>query len=138
MSAEKTTAHRHERPTSEDPRWAAVVARNHRADGTFYYSVETTGCAALRWIPVGSTASYAAIASRIGAPKGARAVAQACGANALAVAIPCHRVVRTDGSLSGYKWGVQRKQNLLARKAQYEHSNADSRRVRGEHRSPGR
>lgn len=73
--------------------------------------------AALRQIPVGSTASYAEIASRIGAASGARAVAQACGANHLAVAIPCHRVVRTDGSLSGYKWGVQRKKNLLAREA---------------------
>jgi AraC family transcriptional regulator of adaptative response/methylated-DNA-[protein]-cysteine methyltransferase len=71
--------------------------------------------AALRQIPVGSTVSYAEIASRIGAPNGARAVAQACGANVLAVAIPCHRVVRTDGSRSGYKWGVRRKKNLLAR-----------------------
>ena len=71
--------------------------------------------AALRQIPVGSTASYAEIASRLGAPNGARAVAQACGANALAVAIPCHRVVRTDGSLSGYRWGVHRKQRLLTR-----------------------
>ncbi len=70
---------------------------------------------ALRRIPVGSTTSYAELASRIGAPNGARAVAQACGANALAVAIPCHRVVKTDGSLSGYKWGVQRKEKLLAR-----------------------
>jgi AraC family transcriptional regulator of adaptative response/methylated-DNA-[protein]-cysteine methyltransferase len=73
--------------------------------------------AALRQIPAGSTASYAEIASRIGAPNGSRAVAQACGANPLAVAIPCHRVVRTDGSLSGYRWGVQRKQDLLAREA---------------------
>lgn len=71
--------------------------------------------AALRQIPVGSTASYAEIASRIGAPNGVRAVAQACAANNLAVAIPCHRVVRTDGSLSGYRWGVQRKKKLLAR-----------------------
>jgi len=71
--------------------------------------------AALRQIPAGFTASYAEIASRIGAPNGSRAVAQACGANPLAVAIPCHRVVRTDGSLSGYRWGVQRKQDLLAR-----------------------
>src|SRR5204863_3856788 len=59
---------------------------------------------ALREIPVGSTASYADIAKRIGAPKSVRAVAQACGANALAVAIPCHRVVRSDGGLSGYRW----------------------------------
>jgi AraC family transcriptional regulator, regulatory protein of adaptative response / methylated-DNA-[protein]-cysteine methyltransferase len=71
--------------------------------------------AALRQIPVGSTASYAEIASRIGAPNSARAVAQACGANVLAMAIPCHRVVATDGSRSGYKWGVRRKKNLLAR-----------------------
>jgi AraC family transcriptional regulator of adaptative response/methylated-DNA-[protein]-cysteine methyltransferase len=70
---------------------------------------------ALRQIPAGSTASYAEIAERIGAPSRARAVAQACGANALAVAIPCHRVVRTDGSLSGYRWGVERKRSLLER-----------------------
>jgi AraC family transcriptional regulator of adaptative response/methylated-DNA-[protein]-cysteine methyltransferase len=71
--------------------------------------------AALRQIPIGATVTYAEIASRVGAPKGARAVAQACGANALAVAIPCHRVVRTDGSLSGYRWGVSRKKTLLTR-----------------------
>jgi len=70
---------------------------------------------ALRTIPSGSTASYADIAERIGQPKSVRAVAQACGANALAVAIPCHRVVRTDGSLSGYRWGVERKEKLLRR-----------------------
>jgi AraC family transcriptional regulator of adaptative response/methylated-DNA-[protein]-cysteine methyltransferase len=69
----------------------------------------------LREIPAGSTASDTEIAARIGAPNGARAVAQACGANALAVAIPCHRVVRTDGSLSGYRWGVERKRSLLKR-----------------------
>jgi len=70
---------------------------------------------ALRDIPPGSTASYAQIAERIGAPKSFRAVAQACGANSLAVAIPCHRVVRSNGELSGYRWGVERKQQLLAR-----------------------
>lgn len=70
---------------------------------------------ALRAIPVGSTASYAEIAARIGAPSSARAVAQACGANPIAVAIPCHRVVRTDGSLSGYRWGIERKAALLKR-----------------------
>jgi AraC family transcriptional regulator of adaptative response/methylated-DNA-[protein]-cysteine methyltransferase len=70
---------------------------------------------ALRAIPPGTTASYAEIAARVGAPNGARAVAQACAANTLAVAIPCHRVVRTDGSLSGYRWGVQRKRSLLER-----------------------
>jgi AraC family transcriptional regulator of adaptative response/methylated-DNA-[protein]-cysteine methyltransferase len=70
---------------------------------------------ALRQIPAGSTASYAEIAERIGQPRSVRAVAQACGANHLAVAIPCHRVVRTDGSLSGYHWGVERKGQLLKR-----------------------
>ena len=70
---------------------------------------------ALRKIPVGSTASYADIATRIGARASARAVAQACAANPIAVAIPCHRVVRTDGALSGYRWGVERKRTLLSR-----------------------
>ena len=68
---------------------------------------------ALREIPPGSTASYTEIAARIGVPRAVRAVAQACGANALAVAIPCHRVVRSDGGLSGYRWGVARKRALL-------------------------
>jgi AraC family transcriptional regulator, regulatory protein of adaptative response / methylated-DNA-[protein]-cysteine methyltransferase len=72
---------------------------------------------ALRKIPAGSTASYSDIAQRIGAPKSVRAVAQACAANAIAVAIPCHRVVRNDGALSGYRWGVARKRALLAREA---------------------
>ncbi|NIM43584.1 MAG: bifunctional DNA-binding transcriptional regulator/O6-methylguanine-DNA methyltransferase Ada [Hydrogenophaga sp.] len=73
---------------------------------------------ALREIPPGTTASYAEIAERIGAPRAVRAVAQACGANRLAVAIPCHRVVRRDGDLSGYRWGVERKRELLRREAQ--------------------
>jgi AraC family transcriptional regulator of adaptative response/methylated-DNA-[protein]-cysteine methyltransferase len=73
---------------------------------------------ALRDIPSGQTASYTEIADRIGAPKAVRAVAQACAANPLAVAIPCHRVVRSDGSLSGYRWGVERKRALLEREAQ--------------------
>jgi AraC family transcriptional regulator of adaptative response/methylated-DNA-[protein]-cysteine methyltransferase len=70
---------------------------------------------ALRAIPSGSTASYAEIAERIGRPKAVRAVAQACAANPVAVAIPCHRVVRTDGALSGYRWGAERKRALLER-----------------------
>jgi AraC family transcriptional regulator of adaptative response/methylated-DNA-[protein]-cysteine methyltransferase len=72
---------------------------------------------ALREIPAGSTVSYADLAQRIGAPKSVRAVAQACGANALAVAIPCHRVVRNDGALAGYRWGVERKRALLERES---------------------
>jgi AraC family transcriptional regulator of adaptative response/methylated-DNA-[protein]-cysteine methyltransferase len=72
---------------------------------------------ALRKIPSGATASYSEIAKRIGAPGAARAVAQACASNRLAVAIPCHRVVRNDGALSGYRWGVERKRELLQREA---------------------
>jgi AraC family transcriptional regulator of adaptative response/methylated-DNA-[protein]-cysteine methyltransferase len=72
---------------------------------------------ALRRIPAGATASYADIARRIDAPTSYRAVAQACGANPIALAIPCHRVVRNDGALSGYRWGVRRKRALLEREA---------------------
>ncbi|WP_444847148.1 bifunctional DNA-binding transcriptional regulator/O6-methylguanine-DNA methyltransferase Ada [Duganella caerulea] len=71
----------------------------------------------LRGIPAGRTVSYAELAELVGSPKGARAVAGACAANALAVAIPCHRVVRNDGSISGYRWGVDRKAALLDREA---------------------
>jgi AraC family transcriptional regulator of adaptative response/methylated-DNA-[protein]-cysteine methyltransferase len=70
---------------------------------------------ALREIPAGATVSYTDIANRIGLPKSVRAVAQACAANAIAVAIPCHRVVRNDGGLSGYRWGIERKRALLQR-----------------------
>ncbi len=73
---------------------------------------------ALCQIPPGRTASYTDVAQRIGQPAAVRAVAAACGANALAVAIPCHRVVRSDGALSGYRWGVERKRVLLDREAQ--------------------
>jgi AraC family transcriptional regulator, regulatory protein of adaptative response / methylated-DNA-[protein]-cysteine methyltransferase len=72
---------------------------------------------ALRKVPAGSTASYTDIAKRIGSPNSVRAVAHACAANVLAVAIPCHRVVRNDGALSGYRWGVERKRFLLEREA---------------------
>ncbi len=72
---------------------------------------------ALREIPAGRTASYTEIAARIGAPRSVRAVAAACAANALAVAIPCHRVVRQDGGLAGYRWGLERKRTLLEREA---------------------
>lgn len=73
---------------------------------------------ALRRIPPGKTATYAEIARRIGAPTAVRAVAGACAANALAVVIPCHRVVRRDGGLSGYRWGTERKRALLRREAE--------------------
>ncbi|MGE5088383.1 MAG: bifunctional DNA-binding transcriptional regulator/O6-methylguanine-DNA methyltransferase Ada [Candidatus Levyibacteriota bacterium] len=77
---------------------------------------------ALRAIPPGETASYTDIAARIGAPRSVRAVAGACAANPLAVAIPCHRVVRNDGGLSGYRWGVERKRVLLDREARAAHA----------------
>lgn len=77
---------------------------------------------ALRRIPPGRTASYAEVAASIGSPTSVRAVAGACAANQLAVAIPCHRVVRTDGTISGYRWGVERKSALLER----ERHHADS------------
>jgi len=74
---------------------------------------------ALMRVPAGSTATYAEIAKRIGEPAAVRAVAQACGSNLLAVAIPCHRVVRSDGSPSGYRWGVERKKRLLHREREF-------------------
>jgi AraC family transcriptional regulator of adaptative response/methylated-DNA-[protein]-cysteine methyltransferase len=70
---------------------------------------------ALRRVPAGSSSTYADIAKAVGAPHAVRAVANACAANPLAVAIPCHRIVRTDGALSGYRWGVERKRTLLER-----------------------
>jgi O-6-methylguanine DNA methyltransferase len=73
---------------------------------------------ALREIPSGERVSYADIARRIGAPRAARAVANACAANFIAIVIPCHRVVHGDGSLSGYRWGIERKRALLEREAQ--------------------
>nr|WP_027948163.1 bifunctional DNA-binding transcriptional regulator/O6-methylguanine-DNA methyltransferase Ada [Halomonas anticariensis] len=80
---------------------------------------------ALTEIPLGSTVSYADVAERIGSPKAVRAVARACASNTIAVAIPCHRVVRTDGALSGYRWGVERKRTLLAREAAHTEPSCD-------------
>lgn len=79
----------------------------------------------LRVIPLGKTASYAEIAQRLGNPKAVRAVARACATNDIAVAIPCHRVVGSNGSLTGYRWGIARKQALLYREAAQEESNAN-------------
>lgn len=73
---------------------------------------------ALKEIPLGTTASYSDIAVRIGSPKAVRAVAKACATNSIAIAIPCHRVVRQDGSISGYRWGVERKRILINREAE--------------------
>ena len=74
---------------------------------------------ALLAIPIGNTSTYTTIASRIGAPDAVRAVASACAANPVALAIPCHRVITSNGSLSGYRWGVARKAELLRREALY-------------------
>ena len=74
--------------------------------------------AALGQIPAGETASYGEIAARIGAPRETREVGEACASNRLAILIPCHRVVRKDGSIAGYRWGVKRKRALLARERQ--------------------
>jgi AraC family transcriptional regulator, regulatory protein of adaptative response / methylated-DNA-[protein]-cysteine methyltransferase len=73
--------------------------------------------AALARVPAGQTLSYGELARRVGTPQAVRAVAGACAANKIAVAIPCHRVLRNDGSISGYRWGVERKRALLAREA---------------------
>lgn len=108
----------------DDPQfeeWVAAVGLVERPAGGFALPLEVRGTAfqhrvwqALCEIPCGQTRSYGEIARRVGSPKAVRAVAQACGANPVAVAIPCHRVVRTDGSLCGYHWGVERKAKLLA------------------------
>ncbi len=70
---------------------------------------------ALQKIPLGKTATYTEIAAALGQPKAVRAVAQACAANKLALIVPCHRVIRRDGELGGYRWGIERKRALLAR-----------------------
>jgi AraC family transcriptional regulator of adaptative response/methylated-DNA-[protein]-cysteine methyltransferase len=114
--------------TADDRELAPAIAKianfievPHRA---FDLALDPNGTAfqkkvwrALCDIPLGTTESYADVAKRIGCPQGARAVAKACATNAIAVAIPCHRVVHSDGSLSGYRWGVDRKRALLDREA---------------------
>ena len=114
-----------------DPAFEATVGRvvgmveAPRAHGQADLPLDIGGTAfqrrvwqALREIPAGSTASYTEVAARIGSPGAVRAVAGACAANELAVVIPCHRVVRSDGSLSGYRWGVERKRRLLDREGE--------------------
>ena len=103
-----------------DARTAQVVALVEQPKGGLDLPLDIRGTAfqqrvwqALRAIPAGETASYADLAERIGSPRAVRAVAGACAANTLAVAVPCHRIVRTDGALSGYRWGVERKRALL-------------------------
>ena len=103
---------------------ARVVGAVERPVGLLDLSLDVQGTAfqqrvwqALRAIPLGSTSSYAEVAASIGMKSAVRAVAGACAANPVAVAIPCHRVVRTDGGLSGYRWGIERKRALLDREA---------------------
>jgi AraC family transcriptional regulator of adaptative response/methylated-DNA-[protein]-cysteine methyltransferase len=101
---------------------ARVVAQLDGPRSDFFLPLDVRGTAfqervwgALKEIPVGAVATYAEVALRIGEPKAVRAVAQACAANPAAVAIPCHRVVRSDGSSGGYRWGIARKEALLER-----------------------
>jgi AraC family transcriptional regulator, regulatory protein of adaptative response / methylated-DNA-[protein]-cysteine methyltransferase len=103
---------------------AQVVGLVESPGDNFHLPLDVRGTAfqqrvwlALRKIPAGRTATYSQIARRIGSPKAVRAVAGACAANNIAVAIPCHRVIRNDGALSGYRWGVERKRTLLSREA---------------------
>ncbi len=108
-------------PSSELGEWMEVILRHLESpDRRLDLPLDIRGTAfqrqvwqALREIPPGSTASYTEIAACLGRPKGARAVAQACASNPLAMAIPCHRVVRSNGDLSGYRWGIERKRWLI-------------------------
>jgi AraC family transcriptional regulator of adaptative response/methylated-DNA-[protein]-cysteine methyltransferase len=87
--------------------------------------------AALALVPAGTTTTYSQLAASIGQPKAARAVARACADNPVAVAIPCHRVIRSDGALSGYRWGVDRKRQLLAREISANRYSASSPLIHG-------
>jgi AraC family transcriptional regulator of adaptative response/methylated-DNA-[protein]-cysteine methyltransferase len=111
----------HETAVADRP-VAAAFALVEAPSSRFDFPIDPRGTAfqrrvwaALRGVPPGCTASYADIARRIGAPTAVRAVAGACAANPIAIAIPCHRVLRSDGGLSGYRWGVSRKSALLER-----------------------
>jgi AraC family transcriptional regulator of adaptative response/methylated-DNA-[protein]-cysteine methyltransferase len=110
---------------SELADWVAMVVASIETPGyEFNLPLDLQGTAfqqrvwqALREIPAGTTLSYAELAQRIGQPQAVRAVAGACATNPVAVIVPCHRVVRIDGELSGYRWGMERKQTLLEREA---------------------
>ena len=102
------------------PRLRAVAERLAGGDADVPVDLLGTGFQQRVWdalmkIPVGETVSYAGLAQSLGAPRAARAVASACAHNRIAVVVPCHRVIRGDGSLGGYRWGLPRKQQLLAR-----------------------
>jgi AraC family transcriptional regulator of adaptative response/methylated-DNA-[protein]-cysteine methyltransferase len=108
----------------EEPAFAAVTALLEAPGSGWTGPLELTGTPfqrrvweALRAIPCGAVASYGEVAAALGAPRAARAVAAACGANALAVVVPCHRVGPADGSLGGFRWGAARKLALRAREA---------------------
>ena len=103
-----------------EPTVASIVKKIDSPESPVNLSLDIQGTAfqekvwaALRKIPAGETATYSDVASSIGKPKASRAVASACAANPLAVIVPCHRVVRAGGELSGYRWGVDRKRRLL-------------------------
>lgn len=128
LEAELRQRFAHARFEAGDTAFAAtveqVVAFVDAPDATLDLPLDIRGTAfrrrvweELRAIPAGETASYADVARRIGAPQAVRAVAGACAANAHALAIPCHRVLRSDGALSGYRWGTTRKRALLDREA---------------------
>lgn len=111
----------HADPRSLQPELAAIAAYIDHGNTDAPLALDVGGTAfqqqvwqALAAIPAGQTRSYGELARQLGAPDASRAVAGACAANVLAVAIPCHRVVRGDGALSGYRWGVERKRALLA------------------------
>jgi AraC family transcriptional regulator of adaptative response/methylated-DNA-[protein]-cysteine methyltransferase len=109
----------------ERPQWGLDLPLDIR--GTAFQRLVWT---ALREIPPGSSVSYTDIAAKIGRPKAARAVAQACASNKIAVAIPCHRVVRRDGRLGGYRWGLERKRAVLERETALQKSSIDAKRSR--------
>lgn len=109
---------------ADDPLFDAVARFLDAARGAPDFPLDPAGTdfqrevwEALRTVPAGRTASYKEIALSIGAPKAVRAVARACAGNPIAVAIPCHRIVRSDGAMSGYRWGAARKRALLDREA---------------------